>query len=105
MNTDSNEVDRLYPESIDKTTESANSGLRERVSGLSRYHSRVERSELRSEGKLSCIPENPAGGRNRKSGVKIYSMTRPKELRAVRGTNHMSTIVYCKGPRIGSQGR
>jgi len=37
--------------------------------------------------------------------VKIYSMTRPKELRAVRGTNHMSTIVYCKGPRIGSQGR
>ena len=55
VNTDSSEVDRLYPESIDKTTESANSGLRERVSGLSRYHSRVERSELRSEGKLSCI--------------------------------------------------
>jgi len=75
------------------------------VSGLGHYHSRVERSELRSEGKLSCIPENQAGGRNRKSRVKIYSMTHPKELRAVRDTNHMSTIVYCKGPCIGSQGR
>ena len=28
VNTDSNEVDRLYPESIDITTESANSKLR-----------------------------------------------------------------------------
>ena len=28
VNTDSSEVDRLYPESIDKTTESANSELR-----------------------------------------------------------------------------
>ena len=34
VNTDSSEVDRLYPESIDKTTESANSGLREWASGL-----------------------------------------------------------------------
>jgi len=28
VNTDSSEIDRLYPESIDKTTESANSELR-----------------------------------------------------------------------------
>jgi len=28
VNTDSSEIDRLYPESIDKTTESVNSELR-----------------------------------------------------------------------------
>jgi len=77
VNMDSSELDRLYPESINKT-KSANSELRGLASRQSRYHSRVRCSELRSEGKLSCILENQVATRNSKSRVKIYNMTHPK---------------------------